>query len=85
MRRRINQIREIVNNKNYSGYVILIVVGFSMAVGVFVKLMEWVYIDSDWFWLIAGVGLTVEGIVSLIKQRKFDKKYKIIEREEKQG
>jgi len=31
----------------------------------------------DWFWFLAGMGLIVEGSISLVKQRKFDRKYKI--------
>jgi hypothetical protein len=52
-----------------------------MALGVFVKLVFNLEIDSDWFWFFAGIGITIEGVLSYRKQRMFDKKYKIIERE----
>ena len=50
-----------------------------MAIGTFLKLLGYFNFSSDWFWFLAGVGLVVEGGISLAKQRKFDKKYKIIE------
>jgi hypothetical protein len=34
------------------------------------KLLHIYDLDSDWFWFLAGVGLFVEGSVSLIKQKK---------------
>lgn len=67
--------------KRYTSYYVLIIVGFGMAIGTFIKLMGVVHIDSDWFWFLAGVGLGIEGIVSLAKQKTFDKKYIIVERE----
>ena len=60
-------------------YETFILVGFLMAVGTLLKLLGFYDIHSDWFWFLAGIGLMVEGIISLIKQRKFDKKYKIVE------
>ena len=65
---------------DYASYVLVIVVGFLMAWLVFFKLVIGVGIDSDWFWFLAGVGLAVEGIISFGKQRRFDRKYRIIER-----
>ena len=53
-----------------------------MTIGTLIKLLGFYEFSSDWFWFLAGVGLVVEGIISLIKQRRFDKKYKIIERED---
>jgi hypothetical protein len=64
---------------NFARYEIFIVVGFLMSVGVIMKLVFHYKIDSDWFWLLAGLGLMVEGSISLVKQRKFERKYKIIE------
>jgi hypothetical protein len=57
-------------------------VGILMTLGVLVKLSGIYDFSSDWFWLLAGIGLIVEGTISMIKQRRFDKKYKIIENEE---
>ncbi len=60
-------------------YEIFIVVGILMSIGVLLKLFGNYNIDSDWFWLLAGLGLIVEGSISLVKQKRFDRKYKIIE------
>lgn len=57
-----------------------ILVGVLMIIGTLAKLLGIIEISSDWFWLLVGVGLTIEGIISLIKQRRFDRKYKIIDR-----
>ncbi|MCX6748549.1 MAG: hypothetical protein NT076_03005 [Candidatus Pacearchaeota archaeon] len=56
-----------------------IVVGVVMTIGTLGKLLGFYDISSDWFWFIGGLGLIIEGSISLIRQRKFDKKYKIIE------
>ena len=72
-------MKEII--ANFMRYEAFIAVGLLIAVGSFLKVMNVISISSDWFWLLAGLGLIVEGIISLVKQRKFDKKYKIIERE----
>ena len=62
-------------------YESFIIVGIIMVIGTLIKLLGLYNFSSDWFWFLAGVGLVVEGGISLIKQRKFDKKYKIVERE----
>jgi len=67
--------------KNLIRYELFIVVGVLMTIGTLIKLLGFYDFSSDWFWFIAGVGLVVEGLISLSKQQKFDKKYKIIERE----
>ncbi len=61
-------------------YELFIIVGILMTIGSLIKLIGIYDFSSDWFWFLAGVGLIVEGIISLIKQRRFDKKYKIIEK-----
>jgi hypothetical protein len=61
-------------------YETFIFVGIIMIIGTMLKLFGYYDFSSDWFWLLAGVGLVVEGAISLAKQRKFDKKYKIVER-----
>lgn len=66
--------------RKYANYLMLILFGTIMAVGVFVKIIFSINIDSDWFWFLAGIGIMVEGFISLSKQKKFDRKYKIIER-----
>ena len=53
-----------------------------MTIGTAIKLSGIVDFSSDWFWLLAGIGLVVEGSISLMKEKKFNRKYKIIERED---
>ena len=69
----------VVNN--FVRYEAFILIGLLMAIGTLIKLFGFYDFSSDWFWFLAGVGLAVEGAISLNKQRKFDKKYKIVERE----
>jgi len=72
---------KIINPIYFARYELFIIVGILMTIGTLIKLTGIYDFSSDWFWFLAGVGLVVEGIISLIKQRRFDKKYKIIERE----
>jgi len=65
-------------------YESFIFVGLIMAVATLIKLLGIYDFSSDWLWFLAGIGLVVEGIISLIKQKKFEKKYKIIDREGKE-
>jgi len=62
-------------------YEVFIIVGFLITAGTLIKILGNYDISSDWFWFLAGVGLVVEGSISLVRQKKFDRKYKIIERE----
>ncbi len=62
----------------YATYIMIIVFGLLIVAGAVLKLSGVLDIDSDWFWFLAGMGLFCEGVVSLVKQKKFDKKYKII-------
>jgi len=73
---------KIINPIYFARYELFIIVGILMTIGTLIKLLGFYEFSSDWFWFLAGVGLVVEGIISLIKQRRFDKKYKIIERED---
>lgn len=66
-----------------SRYETFIIVGILMIIGTVIKLLGFADFSSDWFWLLAGIGLMVEGTISLVKQKRFEKKYKIIERKEK--
>ena len=63
-------------------YETFIVVGIFMTIGTLIKLSGILYFSSDWFWLLAGIGLVVEGSISYVKQRRFEHKYKIITKEE---
>jgi len=62
-------------------YESFIIVGAVLIFLSFGKLVGLYNISSDWFWFLAGCGLVVEGVISLIKQKRFDRKYKIIERQ----
>lgn len=66
--------------ENVIRYDTFILVGILMMAGTLAKLLGFWDISSDWFWFLAGVGLIVEGLISMIKQRRFDKKYKVIDR-----
>ncbi|MBT6995042.1 hypothetical protein HN865_01810 [Candidatus Woesearchaeota archaeon] len=68
-----------LNIFRYEGYV---VVGILMMIITLGKLVGLYSVSSDWFWFLAGLALIFEGIISLIKQRRFDRKYKIIERKD---
>ena len=50
-----------------------------MVIGTLIKLLGFYEFSSDWFWFLAGIGLMVEGSIALAKQRKFDKKYRVVE------
>ena len=67
--------------ERFARYEIFVFVGLLMTIGTTIKLLGLYDFSSDWFWFLAGVGLIVEGAISLSKQRKFDRKYKIIEKE----
>ena len=70
------RIKRVVN---YEGYIFI---GSLMLVLTLLKLVFGFKIDSDWFWFIAGLALVFEGIIDLFKQKQFDKKYKVVLREE---
>jgi membrane protein CcdC involved in cytochrome C biogenesis len=74
-----NKIPKLVS---FASYEIFILIGFLMAAGTFMKLMGFYNVSSDWFWFLAGIGLMIEGSISLVKQKRFEKKYKIVEKDE---
>ena len=59
--------------------IVFIFSGFLMTIGTLIKLLGFYDFSSDWFWFLAGISLTIEGSIALAKQRKFDRKYKIVE------
>ena len=83
----VKDVTEVIKHPivSFAKYEIFIVVGILMSIGVLMKLVLHYNIDSDWFWLLAGLGLMVEGSISLVKQKRFDKKYKIITVDEANG
>ena len=68
--------------RNIVRYESFIIVGIILVIGVLIKIFGIYDFSSDWFWLLAGMGFIIEGLISLIKQKSFDRKYKIIERKE---
>jgi hypothetical protein len=60
-------------------YESFITIGIVMAIATLIKLLGFADFSSDWFWFIAGLGLVLEGFISLSKQKQFDKKFKVIE------
>ncbi len=66
---------------NYLKYEVLVLFGVLLIVGTLLKLIFSINIDSDWFWLLAGVAITIEGAINFSKQKQFDKKYKVVLRE----
>lgn len=69
-------VKKVVNYESY------ILIGLLMVVLTIGKLIFGFKIDSDWFWFIAGVALVLEGGIDFAKQRQFNKKYKVVLREE---
>jgi len=64
------------------GYRSFVFLGGVLAVAALIKLIGPYDFSSDWFWFIAGVAMTIEGVITLAKQRMFDKKYKVVLRED---
>jgi len=65
----------------YFNYEAIIFFGFIIALGALLNVLGYFSLDSDWFWFLAGAGLAFEGGINLLKQKQFNKKYKIILRE----
>jgi hypothetical protein len=70
----------LINLFNYEAFIF---VGILMTIGTSLKLFGFYDFSSDWFWLLAGLGLVVEGTICLLRQRRFDRKYKIVEVDDK--
>ncbi len=68
--------------KNAISYALLVMFGFLLVAGTLLKLLGVISIDSDWFWFLTGIALTIEGFINMLKQRQFDRKYKIITRDD---
>ena len=72
-------LKTTISINDFFRYEVFIFAGLLVVIGTLVKLLGFYDFSSDWFWFLAGIGLTIEGSILLAKQRKFDKKYKIIE------
>lgn len=66
--------------KGYGSFILVVMVGLVMSLVVLSKIFFKLDIDSDWFWFLAGVGLMFEGVLSYRRQKKINKKYKVVER-----
>jgi hypothetical protein len=75
--------KEILINKfeRFFRYETFILMGLLISLGALAKLLFSYDFSSDWFWFVSGIGLTVEGAIAFYKQRKFDKKYKVVLKE----
>ena len=58
----------------------VVLLGTLIVTGVLLKTFGLIDISSDWFWFLAGLGLAIEGLISLKRQKRFDKRYKITKR-----
>jgi len=67
--------------RKYLSHEAVIFFGALLGMGSLLKVLGYIQIDSDWFWFLAGAGLVFEGIINLVKQKRFDKKYKIVLKE----
>jgi len=76
MKQKLKNLRNLTTT-----YELFMGVGLLMVVAASAKLLGWVNYSSDLFWFIAGLALIVEGGILLGKQRRFDKKYKVVPRE----
>ncbi len=83
MKKGFDKIKKVVRFESSSaGHELFIFVGVLMVVGTLLKLTGVFYLDSDWYWFLAGLGLTIEGVVSFVKHKRFNKKYRILSKEE---
>jgi len=57
-------------------------VGIAMVIGTGIKLAGILDFSSDWFWMVAGLGLIVEGLIMTGNRKKFEKKYKVIKKDQ---
>ena len=64
----------------FATYETFIFIGIIMAGATLIKLLGYYDFSSDWLWFLAGCGLIIEGAISLVKQKRFEKKFKVIER-----
>jgi len=76
MKQKLRNLRDLSTT-----YELFVGVGLLMVIAALIKLIGWADYSSDWFWFIAGLALIVEGAVLLRKQKRFDKKYKVVPRE----
>ena len=61
----LGKMTNTIQIQNFFKYEVFILVGLIMVIGTLLKLFNFIYFSSDWFWFLAGVGLAVEGAISL--------------------
>lgn len=66
----------------YAGQELFVFAGLLMVCATLIKLLGIADFSSDWFWFLAGIGLMIEGMIMIVKQKKFNNKYKVVERSE---
>ena len=67
------QIRKLVRFETaYKGQELFVVAGLVMVIVALIKLLGFADFSSDWFWFIAGIGLILEGMIMVVKQKKFN-------------
>ena len=76
MKQKLKNLRNLTTT-----YDLFIAVGLLMIIATSIKLIGWINYSSDWFWFLTGLIFVIEGVMFYIKQRKFDRKYKIIEKD----
>ncbi|NCO18431.1 hypothetical protein COT60_02985 [Candidatus Pacearchaeota archaeon CG09_land_8_20_14_0_10_30_9] len=64
--------------KKYLNHEAFIFFGVLIVIGTLLKLFGTLQIDSDWFWCLTGIALTIEGTIALLKQKQFDRKDQFI-------
>lgn len=69
-----------ISLKSLITYQTFIIIGVLMTVGTLLKLFGIIDFSSDWFWFMAGVGLVIEGSVYYVNQKRFEQKYKVVDR-----
>lgn len=62
----------------YAGQELFVFAGLLMVVATLIKLLGFADFSSDWFWFIAGCGLIIEGMIMIVRQRKLNRRYKVL-------
>ncbi len=56
-----------------------IFMGLLLAIMGVLRLSGYVF-SSDWFWVVIGIAIALDGSIGLKKHRQFERKYKVIEK-----
>lgn len=66
----------------YAGQELFVFAGLLMMGATLFKLLGFIDIDSDWFWFIAGCGLFIEGMIMITRQKRINRRYKVLKLKE---